>query len=93
MRSLVASGSSLVLLPALLAAILIARVCPALLYRRRLGTRPAVEAGLLQATTLTFPVAVAEVGQSFRLLSPATSAALGGSALLSVLLFPATALA
>jgi Kef-type K+ transport system membrane component KefB len=92
-RSLVASTSSLVLLPALVAAILIARAGPALLYRRRVGTRPAVAAGLLQATTLTFPVAVAEVGQSLHLLTPATSAALVGAALLSVLLFPAAALA
>lgn len=92
-RSLVASASSLVLLPALLAAILIVRAGPALLYRRTLGMRPAVAAGLLQATTLTFPVVVAEVGRSLRLLSPATSAALVGAALLSVLLFPAAALA
>jgi Kef-type K+ transport system membrane component KefB len=92
-RSLLASASSLVLLPALLVGILLARVAPALLYRRRLGTRPAVAAGFLQATTLTFPVVVAEVGRSLDLLSAATSAALVGAALLSVLLFPAAALA
>jgi hypothetical protein len=42
---------------------------------------------------LTFPVVVAEVGRSLHLLSAATAAALVGAALLSVLLFPAAALA
>jgi len=93
LRSLFASPSSLVLVPAILAGILVARALPALMYRGRLGTRPALAAGLLQATTLTFPVVVAEVGRSLSLLTPATSAALVGAALLSVLIFPALALA
>jgi Kef-type K+ transport system membrane component KefB len=93
LRALFASTSSLALMPAILAGILVARAVPALLYRRRLGTRPALAAGFLQATTLTFPVVVAEVGQSLALLNSATSAALVGAALLSVLLFPAAALA
>jgi Kef-type K+ transport system membrane component KefB len=93
LRALFASTSSLALMPAIVAGILVARAVPALLYRRRLGTRPALAAGFLQATTLTFPVVVAEVGQSLALLNPATSAALVGAALLSVLLFPAAALA
>jgi Kef-type K+ transport system membrane component KefB len=92
-RSLFASASSLALMPAVVAGILIARAAPALLYRRKLGIRPAIAAGLLQATTLTFPVVVAEVGRSLGLLTPATSAALIGAALLSVLIFPAVALA
>lgn len=49
--------------------------------------------GPLQATTLTFPVVVAEIGRSLGPLAPATSAALIGAALLSVVLFPAAALA
>lgn len=48
---------------------------------------------LLQATTLTFPVVVAEVGQSLHLLTAAATAALVGAALLSALIFPALALA
>jgi Kef-type K+ transport system membrane component KefB len=92
-RALFASTSSLVLMPAIVVAILIARGLPALVYRRKLDTRPALAAGLLQATTLTFPVVVAEVGQSLQLLSAAAAAALVGAALLSVLLFPAAALA
>jgi len=93
-RSLFASASSLTLMPAILAGILLARAAPALLYQRALGgRRPSIAAGLLQATTLTFPVVVAEVGRSLRLLTSATSAALVGAALLSVLIFPAAALA
>ena len=93
LKALLASRSSLALVPAIVAGILLARAVPALLYRHRLGIRPAVAAGFLQATTLTFPVVVAEVGQSLDLLNSATSAALVGAALLSVLLFPAAALA
>jgi Kef-type K+ transport system membrane component KefB len=92
-KSLFASASSLALLPALVAGILIVRAAPAFLYRRQLGTRPTAAAGLLQATTLTFPVVVAEVGRSLSLLTSATAAALVGAALLSVLIFPAVALA
>jgi Kef-type K+ transport system membrane component KefB len=92
-RSLFASASSLALMPAIVAGLLVARAGPALLYRRQLGGRPAAAAGLLQATTLTFPVVVAEVGRSLGLLTPATAAALVGAALLSVLLFPTIALA
>jgi Kef-type K+ transport system membrane component KefB len=92
-KSLFASGASLALMPALVVGILIVRAAPAVLYRRQLGTRPAVAAGLLQATTLTFPVVVAEVGRSLGLLTSATAAALVGAALLSVLFFPAAALA
>jgi len=93
LRALFASRSSLALMPAIVAGILVARALPALLYRAKLGTRPAFAAGFLQATTLTFPVVVAEVGQSLGLLTSATSAALVGAALLSVLLLPAAALA
>lgn len=92
-RSLFASASSLALMPAIVAGILVARAGPALMYRGRVGGRPAAAAGLLQATTLTFPVVVSEVGRSLGLLTPGTSAALVGAALVSVLLFPAIALA
>jgi Kef-type K+ transport system membrane component KefB len=91
-RSLLASQSSLVLLPALVLAILVVRAGPALVYRGRIGSRAAAAAGLLQATTLTFPVVVAEVGRSLGLLPEPAAAALIGAALVSVLVFPALAL-
>ena len=92
-KALLASSSSLALLPLLVLAIAVVRAGPALLFRSRVGLRPAVAAGMLQATTLTFPVVAAEVGRSLGLLSAATAAALLGAALLSVLIFPAIALA
>ena len=92
-RALLAHTSSLALVPLLVLAIAVVRGGPALLYRRRLGTAPAAAAGLLQATTLTFPVVVAALGSALGLLSPASAAALIGASLLSVLLFPAAALA
>jgi Kef-type K+ transport system membrane component KefB len=91
-RALFAHPRSLALMPLLVLAIAVVRGGPALLYRRQLGTRPALAAGLLQATTLTFPVVVAELGMALGLLSSASAAALIGASLLSVLLFPALAL-
>lgn len=91
-RALFAHASALALVPLLVLTIAVVRGGPALLYRRRLGLRPALAAGLLQATTLTFPVVVAALGLALGLLSPAAAAALIGASLLSVLLFPAAAL-
>jgi Kef-type K+ transport system membrane component KefB len=86
--------AALELVPLLVLAIVIVRGAPALfLYRAQVGTRPAIAVGFLQSATLTFPVVVAEIGLSLDLLSQATAAALIGAALLSVLLFPAIALA
>ncbi len=86
--------SALELVPLLVVAIVIVRGGPALfLYRSQVGTRPAIAVGFLQSATLTFPVVVAEIGLSLNLLSQATAAALIGAALLSVLVFPAIALA
>ena len=91
-RALFSHTSSLILVPLLVIAIGLVRGGPALLYRRRLGTAPAAAAGLLQATTLTFPVVVAALGSDLGLINPASAAALIGASLLSVLLFPAAAL-
>jgi Kef-type K+ transport system membrane component KefB len=91
-RALFAHPSALALVPLLVLTILVVRGGPALLYRRRVGLRPALAAGFLQATTLTFPVVVAALGLDLGLLSEATAAALIGASLLSVLLFPAAAL-
>ena len=91
-RALVTHSSSLELLPLLVIALAVVRGGPALLYRKRLGTRPAMAAGLLQSATLTFPVVVAEIGTSLNLLSQPAAAALIGAALVSVLIFPPIAL-
>jgi Kef-type K+ transport system membrane component KefB len=86
--ALTASASSLVMVPVFLAALVVVRGLPAALYRRRLGTRKAAIAGLMQATSLPFIVAATAIGQELGLIDAAGSAALIGAGLLSVLCFP-----
>jgi Kef-type K+ transport system membrane component KefB len=92
-RALFSHTSALELLPLLVIALVVVRAAPAILYVPRLGVRPAIAAGFLQAATLTFPVVVAEIGTSLNLLTPAAAAALIGAALVSAVLFPPIALA
>jgi Kef-type K+ transport system membrane component KefB len=86
--ALTASASSLVMVPVFLAALVVVRGVPAVLYRRRLGSRKAAIAGLMQATSLPFIVAATAIGQELGLIDAAGSAALIGAGLLSVLCFP-----
>jgi Kef-type K+ transport system membrane component KefB len=90
--ALFASGSTIALVPLLLAALLIVRGLPALVYRSTIGTQQTVVAGLLQATSLPFIVAASMIGVELGLLEEATSAALIAAGLLSVLIFPLVAL-
>jgi hypothetical protein len=82
----------MLLVPMFLAAIFVVRALPALIYRPLMGPRYATVAGLLQATTLTFPVVAAHLGVQLHIFDTATSAALIGAALLSVIIFPPIAL-
>ncbi len=91
--ALFASAAGLVQIPLFVLALLIVRGLPAALYRRQLGTRRTVAAGFLQATSLPFIVAAAEIGERLGTLSPATSAALVAAGLVSVLVFPTIAVA
>jgi Kef-type K+ transport system membrane component KefB len=86
-----ALGGSLEMVPLLLLALLVVRGVPALLYG--LDRRETVVAGLLQATSLPFLVATTAIGLELALIGPGEAAALVGAGLLSVLLFPAAALA
>src|SRR3954453_22391364 len=90
--ALTSSSSSLVMVPVFLAALVAVRGLPAALYRRRLGTRKAAIAGLMQATSLPFIVAATAIGLQLGLIDAAGSAALIGAGLLSVLLFPVISL-
>jgi Kef-type K+ transport system membrane component KefB len=87
------SASSAALVPAVLAALLLVRAAPAMVYRRELGGRAAFAAGLLQATSLPFIVAASQIGVELHKISEATAAGLIAGGVLSVLLFPALALA
>ncbi|MDA0161674.1 cation:proton antiporter [Solirubrobacter ginsenosidimutans] len=91
--ALLASASTVVMVPIFLAALLAVRGLPALLYRRLLGPRQALIAGLLQSTSLPFIVAATAIGLDLGVVDAATSAALIAAGLLSVVIFPATGLA
>ena len=87
------SSSALLAVPAFLACLLAVRGLPALLYRGEASRREIGAAALLQATSLPFIVAATEIGQELGMLGEAESAGLIFAGLLSVLLFPAAALA
>jgi Kef-type K+ transport system membrane component KefB len=86
--ALLASAETILRVPIFLVALLAVRGLPALVYRRLIGTRRTVVAGLLQATSLPFIVAASMIGVDLGVISEATSAALIGAGLLSVLIFP-----
>jgi Kef-type K+ transport system membrane component KefB len=91
--ALLGEPSNLAMVPVFLAALVVVRGLPALLYRGLLGGRRSAVAGLLQATSLPFIVAATAIGQELGLLDGAQAAGLVAAGLLSVLLFPSAALA
>jgi len=92
LKALTDDPANLRLVPVFLAALLLVRGLPAVLYRKRVGARRTVVAGLLQATSLPFIVAAVQIGMELGKLDQATGAALVAAGLLSVLLFPLAAL-
>ena len=92
LKALTADPAAIAEVPLFLAALLVVRGLPALLYARLVGTRNALIAGLMQATSLTFVIVATQIGLAARLISPSTSAALLSAGLLSAALFPAAAL-
>jgi Kef-type K+ transport system membrane component KefB len=90
---LVDSPGQLVRLPVYVAVLLLARGLPALLYVRRLGVTGSVAAGLLQATSLPFIVAATQIGALTGRMSAETATGLVCAGLVSVLVFPAVAVA
>ena len=93
LKGVFSSTSGIVRIPVFLVALLVVRGAPAFLYRSVTGTRGAVVAGLLQATTLPFLVTATSIGVSIGAISAVTGAALVCAGLLSVVIFPAFALA
>ena len=86
--ALTASASNLLMVPVFLAALLLARGVPAIVYRGVLDGRQTAIAGLMQSTSLPFIVAATAIGRELDLIDAAASAAMIGAGLLSVLLFP-----
>jgi Kef-type K+ transport system membrane component KefB len=90
--ALFSSFDTLILVPLTVIALLLVRGVPALLYRRFVGAREALAAGLLQATSLSFVVAATQIGVELGKLETAAAAGLVAGGLISVLIFPVLAL-
>jgi Kef-type K+ transport system membrane component KefB len=90
--ALFASAETIARVPIFLAALVVARGFPALLYRPLATRTQTAAAALLQATSLSFLVVAGQIGVQLDLIRPATYAGLVTAGLLSVLLFPLTAL-
>ena len=86
--ALLADGSTIVMVPIFLVALLAVRGLPALLYRGYLDPVQARVAALFQATSLPFIVAATTIGVDLGLVDQAESAALIAAGLLSVIIFP-----
>jgi Kef-type K+ transport system membrane component KefB len=91
--SLFHSGSALARVPLFLAALLVVRGLPALLYRP-LAERGSqlVAGGLLQATSLSIPVVAGQIGVDLGLIRPTNYVALVAAGLISVIVFPLVSL-
>jgi Kef-type K+ transport system membrane component KefB len=91
LKALLTNPAALAAVPLFLAALLLVRGLPALLYARLIGRRRAVAAGLLQATTLTFVIVAAQIGLADEKITPTAAASLLAAGLLSAAVFPAVA--
>jgi len=90
--ALVSEPATIVMVPVLVLLFLVVRAGPAVLYRRLCDGRQAAAAGLLQATSLTFPVVAARLGTQLHTIDADTAAAIISAGLLTVVLFPPLAL-
>jgi Kef-type K+ transport system membrane component KefB len=91
LKALLTNPAALAAVPVFLAALLLVRGLPALLYVRFAGRRRAAAAGLLQATTLTFVIVAAQAGLAAEKITPTAAASLLAAGLLSAAVFPAVA--
>jgi Kef-type K+ transport system membrane component KefB len=93
LHALISSRLALLQLPMFLILFFVVRGLPALLIaRRELDIRSRVALGFLSATELPLVIAIAGIGVRSGRLMPETAASLVGAGMVSVLLFPLTAL-
>jgi Kef-type K+ transport system membrane component KefB len=92
LNGLFANATNLARVPIFLAALLVARGLPALAYKSLTTRTQTLADALLQATSLSFLVVAGQIGVQLDLIRPAAYAALVAAGLLSVLIFPLTAL-
>ena len=86
------SSRAIILVPVFLAALLVVRGVPALLYVRAVGRAHALAAGFMQATSLTFIVVATVIGVETNHQRSSTATALVIAGLLSVIIYPPIAL-
>jgi Kef-type K+ transport system membrane component KefB len=86
------STRAMILVPVFLAAMLVVRGLPALLYVRVVGRTNALAAGFMQATSLTFIVVATVIGVQTNHQRSSTATALVVAGLLSVVIYPPIAL-
>src|SRR5947199_4150985 len=91
--SLFHSSSALMRVPLFLAAFLVVRGLPAVLYRPLAErTGQLLAGGLLQATSLSIPVVAGQIGVDLGLIRPTNYVSLVTAGLISVIVFPLVAL-
>jgi Kef-type K+ transport system membrane component KefB len=90
---LASSPGELARVPVYVAALLLVRGVPAIVFLKRLGRRAMLPAALLQATSLPFIVAATQIGMLTGRIPTSTATALVCAGLVSVLVFPAAAVA
>jgi Kef-type K+ transport system membrane component KefB len=71
--------------------LLLARGLPALLYKKHVGLRGSIAAGLMQATNVSFIVVATSVGLELKEMRPITASSLVVAGLLSAIIFPVVA--
>lgn len=91
LTGLLADPSAFTGVPMFVAALLVVRGAPALIFRRELTRREVAASALLTATSLPFLLTVSAIGVEMALIPPATAAALVCAGVVSVLVFPAVA--
>jgi Kef-type K+ transport system membrane component KefB len=93
LNALTAQPATLARVPIFLGALLAVRGLPAVMfYRRIVGARGSVAAGLLQATSLPLIVAATQIGVATGAISKTNAAAFVAAGLISALAFPVLAL-
>jgi Kef-type K+ transport system membrane component KefB len=93
LHALTSSRLAMLQLPMFLALFFVVRGLPALFIGRQdLDIRSRVALGFLAATELPLVIAIADIGVKSGRISPETAASLVGAGMVSVLLFPMTAL-
>lgn len=92
LQALLASPSSLLLVPVFLIALLLIHGLPLPFLRSGLSRRQLTGAALLEATSLSFLVAGVQIGTQLHVISAAIGASLIAAGLLSVVLYPLLAL-